>query len=87
MQFSSFDEAKRTRLVRFLHTYSHSGFIDEQQHDPTILAETPMILKELMSFIEFEDKKHYEEMVKMIVPVVQNAAAKPPAAAPERSSS
>lgn len=79
MQFSSFDEAKRTRLVRFLHTYSHSGFIEEQQHDPTILAETPTILKELMSFIEFEDKKHYEEMVKMVVPIVQNTGGNPSA--------
>jgi wobble nucleotide-excising tRNase len=68
MQLSKFDDAKRTRIVRFLHTYSHSAAFDEQQHDPTMLAETPTILKELMTFIEFEDKKHYDEMVKIVAP-------------------
>jgi wobble nucleotide-excising tRNase len=64
MQSSTFEAAKRTRLYRFLNAYSHREVIDEQQHDLTLLAETPQILSDLLDFMASEDKRHYDEMVK-----------------------
>src|SRR6266481_946428 len=66
MQSSTFDAAKRTRLYRFLNAYSHREVIEEQQHDLTLLAETPQILSDLLDFMAAEDKRHYDEMVKAI---------------------
>lgn len=71
MQSSTFDAAKRTRLYRFLNAYSHREVIEEQQHDLTLLAETPQILSDLLDFMAAEDKRHFDEMVKAITPEVQ----------------
>jgi wobble nucleotide-excising tRNase len=66
MKSSTLDPTKRTRLYRFLNTYSHREVIEEQQHDLTLLAQTPQILLDLMDFMATEDKKHFDEMVKAI---------------------
>jgi wobble nucleotide-excising tRNase len=71
MQSSTFDAAKRTRLYRFLNAYSHREVIEEQQHDLTLLAETPQILSDLLDFMAAEDKRHFDEMVKAITREVQ----------------
>jgi wobble nucleotide-excising tRNase len=71
IQSSTFDAAKRTRLYRFLNAYSHREVIEEQQHDLTLLAETPQILSDLLDFMAAEDKRHFDEMVKAITPEVQ----------------
>lgn len=68
MQSSTFDAAKRTRLYRFLNAYSHREVVEEQQHDLTLLAETPQILLDLLEFMAVEDQRHYDEMVKAIAP-------------------
>ena len=70
IQSSTFDAAKRTRLYRFLNAYSHREVIEEQQHDLTLLAETPQILADLLDFIATEDERHFNEMVKAITPEV-----------------
>jgi wobble nucleotide-excising tRNase len=62
----SFDSAKRARLLRFLHTYSHDQTIGETGHDLSLLAETPDILRNLMDFIKTEDEKHFLEMEALI---------------------
>jgi wobble nucleotide-excising tRNase len=69
IQSSTFDAAKRTRLYRFLNAYSHREVIEEQQHDLTLLAETPQILSDLLDFMAAEDKRHFDEMVKAITEV------------------
>jgi hypothetical protein len=59
---------------RFLNAYSHREVIEEQQHDLTLLAETPQILSDLLDFMAAEDKRHYDEMVKAITPVAEKAS-------------
>jgi wobble nucleotide-excising tRNase len=61
-----FDPAKKARILRFLHTYSHDGKIAEPEHDLSILAETPDVLKDLIEMLKAEDSKHYDEMVKLL---------------------
>jgi wobble nucleotide-excising tRNase len=62
----AFDTAKKARILRFLHTYSHDGKIAEPEHDLSILAETPDVLKDLIELLKAEDPKHYDEMVKLL---------------------
>jgi wobble nucleotide-excising tRNase len=64
--FVLFDAAKKARILRFLHTYSHDQKIAEAEHDLSILAETPNVLKDLLDMLKAEDQKHYDEMVKLI---------------------
>lgn len=66
-QVTGFDPAKKARILRFLHTYSHDGKIGEPEHDLSILAETPQVLKELLELIATEDAKHFDEMVKFVI--------------------
>ena len=54
--------------------YAHREVIEEQQHDLTLLAETPQILSGLLDFMTAEDKKHYDEMVRAITPAAATAA-------------
>jgi wobble nucleotide-excising tRNase len=64
----TFDTAKKARILRFLHTYSHDGKIAEPEHDLSILSETPDVLKDLIELLKAEDPKHYAEMEKLISP-------------------
>lgn len=66
LEHLNFDNAKKARILRFLHTHSHSGEVDDPEHDISILSETPEVLKDLLNLIESEDKGHYEEMEKAI---------------------
>jgi len=66
MKDVKFDEAKKLRILRFLHTYSHSDAIREPEHDPSLLAEARALLTDLMELIESQDKAHYDEMVKLV---------------------
>ena len=60
-----FDEGKKARVIRFMHTYSHNEIVPEPEHDPSGLAEGPAILKDVLALIEHVDKEHYEKMVSM----------------------
>ncbi len=64
----AFNTAKKTRIIRFLHTHSHHIHFDGPEHDISILSETPQVLSDLLELIESEDKKHYDEMVAIIDP-------------------
>jgi len=69
MKDLKFDEAKKLRILRFLHTYSHSDAIDEPEHDTSLLAEARSVLIDLLELIESQDKVHYDEMVKLVTRV------------------
>jgi wobble nucleotide-excising tRNase len=62
----TFDEHKKVRIIRFLHTFSHGDTIDEPGHDPTLLAEAPQVLAEILELIKAEDGKHFAGMLKAI---------------------
>lgn len=63
-----FDETKKLRILRFLHTYSHGNVIGEPEHDPSLLGEADSVLKNLLEFIKDQDPKHYEAMVRLVDP-------------------
>ncbi|MGB4107405.1 MAG: AAA family ATPase [Alphaproteobacteria bacterium] len=70
----TFDTAKKTRIIRFLHVNSHDDHVSEPEHDTSILSETPQILADVMELIESEDKKHYDEMMKLLAPPTSQSA-------------
>lgn len=57
-----FDETKKLRIYRFLHTYSHSAAVGEPEHDLSVLNEGPSVLKDLMDMMKSEDRKHFLAM-------------------------
>ena len=69
-----FDEAKKLRILRFLHTHSHSDSILEPEHDPFCLGEAPPVLRDLLDFIKDQDHEHYAAMVKLTESTACNEA-------------
>jgi wobble nucleotide-excising tRNase len=69
-----FDHAKKSRILRFLHTYSHHGHIADPEHDLSILSETPKVLANVLELIEAVDKGHYDGMVAAITPQMDAVA-------------
>jgi wobble nucleotide-excising tRNase len=66
MKGVTFDEARKLRILRFLHTHSHSDAVGEPEHDPSLLAEAGAVLKDLLQFIEAQDKAHFDAMVELM---------------------
>jgi len=66
VQALSFDEAKKLRILRFLHTHSHSSAVGEAEHDPSVLAEGAAVLKDLLELIQSEDGAHYSAMTQLV---------------------
>lgn len=61
-----FDQVKKTRILRLLHTYSHAAGVIEPEHDPAVLAETKVVLPELLELIKTTDPGHYAGMLEAI---------------------
>ena len=61
-----FEEAKKARLLRFVHSYSHNDAIEEPDHDPTLLGESSAVLSDLLELMKQEDPNHFDRMVKLI---------------------
>ncbi len=59
-----FDEAKKHRIIRFLHTYSHADAIQDPGHDLTLLGEAQAVLSDLMELIRTLDPEHFDAMLK-----------------------
>lgn len=72
MQGVAFDEAKKQRILRFLHTYSHSAGFGEPEHDPSILAEAGEVLKDLLELIKTQDKDHFAAMEALVNQQISN---------------
>ena len=70
-----FDEAKKLRILRFLHTHSHSIAVGEPEHDLTALAEGRGVLKDLLEMIESQDGAHYSAMVQLVAPPADSGEA------------
>ena len=64
-----FDAAKKTRILRLLNTYSHSGGISDPEHDPSVLAETGQVMKAILELMQALDGDHYQGMIKLMQPV------------------
>lgn len=61
-----FDVAKKTRILRFLHTHSHTGQISDPEHDPSILIETKQVLNDLLCLIQKDDDRHFHQMKALV---------------------
>ena len=57
----------RTRIVRFTDVHSHADSIDESGHDPTVLAEAPQVLRDVLDVMRREAPVHFGEMEKLVV--------------------
>jgi len=72
MQSVAFDKVKKQRILRFLHTYSHSAGFGEPEHDPSILAEAGAVLKDLLELIKTQDKDHFDAMEALVYQQISN---------------
>ena len=61
-----YDPAGKTRILRFLHTFSHFDQVAEPDHDPSILSETSAILREVLALINHCDPGHFNSMTRLI---------------------
>ena len=61
-----FNPEKKVRILRLLHTYSHSESIEEPAHDLTLLSETRAVLCDLLDLIKNEDPRHYQAMKRLV---------------------
>ena len=66
LELIPFDEARKFRILRFLHTHSHNDTLGEPEHDLTALAELPAVLKDVLDLIKFSDLNHYQSMSRLI---------------------
>ena len=74
MQGTDFDETKKVRILRLLHTHSHGNAIGDPEHDLSLLGEAGSVLKDLLEFIKAQDPGHYEAMVRLVSPTVEEIA-------------
>ena len=58
--------AEKTKIDRFLNFYSHLQHVGEQEHDISILSETPAIMRSVLEIIKTEDPTHFAEMQQVI---------------------
>lgn len=68
LRSTNFDEAKKLRILRFVHTHSHGDTIGEPEHDPSLLGEAHAVLNDLLEFIKAEDPLHFEAMKELVEP-------------------
>lgn len=65
----NYDAVKKVRILRFLHTYSHFDQVAEPGHDPSLLSETPAILREILALIRECDPEHFRCMTDLVTPL------------------
>lgn len=68
LQRVDYDETKKVRLLRFLHTHSHADEIGDPEHDPSGLGEAQAVLTDLLELLKQEDSAHYHAMVTLVDP-------------------
>lgn len=62
----TFDEAKKVRIARFVHTHSHGDTVGEPEHDPSLLGEARAVLADLLELIKSEDPRHFDAMMSLV---------------------
>ena len=62
----AFDEAKKVRIARFVHTHSHGDTVGEPEHDPSLLGEASAVLTDLLELVKSEDPQHFTAMVGLV---------------------
>lgn len=62
----TFEEAKKVRILRFVHTHSHGDTVGEPEHDPSLLGEAPAVMGDLLELLKSEDAQHFTGMVGLV---------------------
>ncbi len=62
-----FDSAKKTRILRFLNTHSHSPRVDDAGDEPWSMGELYMVLQDIVELVKQEDLKHFQGMQERIL--------------------
>ncbi len=62
MEAMDSDQAEKLRILRYVHTYSHSNSIGEPGHDLSLLAESCSVLLDILRFMETHDPEHFRAM-------------------------
>lgn len=66
----TFDNAKKTRILRLLNTYSHAGAVSDPEHDLSLLSETQPVLLDVLELMKAVDEEHYAGLEKAVAPSV-----------------
>jgi wobble nucleotide-excising tRNase len=74
LQLVAFDESKKTRLLRFLHTQSHGADLIPG-HDPSVLGECPAVLIDLFELMRSLDDRHVSAMVELATAATDGGTA------------
>lgn len=67
LQAVQFDEPKKARILRFVHTHSHSGAVGEPEHDLSLLSESGAVVNDLLDLIRSQDPAHFSAMEQLVV--------------------
>lgn len=62
-----YDESRKTRILRFLHTQSHGADITPS-HDHSLLGECRAVLQEMFDLMRTVDDGHCSAMIKLVAP-------------------
>lgn len=60
------DNGAKTRVLRFLHAFSHMDQIADPEHNPSMLAEARSVLRDLFALIEHTDAAHFKSMNQLV---------------------
>jgi wobble nucleotide-excising tRNase len=66
LQAVQFDEPRKIRILRFVHTHSHSGAVGEPEHDPSLLSEARAVVNDLLDLIQSQDAAHFSAMEQLV---------------------
>lgn len=55
----------KTRVLRFLHTFSHGDVVATPDHDPSVLAETQAVFKDVIELMRANDARHVAAMIQL----------------------
>ncbi len=58
--------AKRERMLRILDVQSHADGVGIPEEGLSSLQEVQTVLRDLLSFIQYEDEKHFKRMVRLV---------------------
>ena len=88
VQLIDFDRERKVRIIRLVETYSHSDSLDDPGHDPTLLTETRLVVRDVLALIQASDPAHHAAMMALLAKHDRpdneddSAAGAPPAVEP-----
>jgi wobble nucleotide-excising tRNase len=62
LQDVDFDANRKTRILRFVQTYSHTDRVAEPGHDPYLLSNTRQVLGDVLDLVKHLDREHFDRM-------------------------